>query len=83
MGGGWKHKIAVRQTSPYIRAVATMTINFKFAYPHGKDKKKTYFTICLTLHHRRKRTKAPEVKRFRGPKEIFTWIDILETSSKL
>lgn len=71
------------QTSPYIRAVAILTIDFNFAYPRGKDKKKTYFTLCLTLHHRRKWTNALEVKCFRGPKEIFTWIDILWTSSSL
>lgn len=34
------------------------------------------------MHHRTKHTNAPDVKGFHGPKEIFTWIYIVGTSSK-
>ena len=49
----------------------------------AKTKMETYLTICLTLHLRMKHTNEPEVKDFHGPKDIFTWIYILETSSNL
>ena len=48
-----------------------------------KTKTETYLTVCLTLLLRMKHTNEPEVKDFHGPKEIFTWIYILETSSNL
>ena len=70
-----------------------MIIHHSYHYTHqwlltlqiliSKTKTETYLTICRTLHLRMKHTNEPEVKDFHGPKDIFTWIYILETSSNL